>query len=112
MKTRTLAFLLCLAALPALGAPVTLSTWTTQNYSAGAGNWVLQPGNTSVLQTLNGDPTVFLSDQSAVGTSIQGVIRVSTSSDNDFVGFVLGFDSGDFANAAADYLLIDWKQAN
>ena len=112
MKIRSLAFLFSLSAFPVVAATVDLSTWGAQNYSPGAGNWVLQPGNTSVLQTLNGNPTVFLSDQSAIGTAIQGTIRVNTSSDNDFVGFVLGFSAGDFANAAADYLLIDWKQGN
>jgi hypothetical protein len=104
--------LFCFSALPALAGPVDLSTWTAQHYSPGAGNWVLQPGNTSVLQTLNGAPTVFLSNQSALGTDIQGNVRVTTTSDDDFIGFVLGFSAGDFSNAAADYLLIDWKQSS
>jgi hypothetical protein len=107
-----IAALLGLSALPVIAAPVNLNSWTPQNYTAGAGNWVVQPGGTSVLQTLNGNPTVFLSDQSAVGTEIQGKIKVTTTGDDDFVGFVLGFSSGDFSNAAADYLLIDWKQGN
>lgn len=112
MKIRLLTSLFCLSAISAIAGPVDLSTWTTQNYTVGAGNWVVQPGNTTVLQTLNGNPTVFLSDQSALGTEIQGMIKVTTTSDDDFIGFVLGFSSGDFANPAADYLLIDWKQGN
>jgi hypothetical protein len=104
--------LFCLTIAPVLAGPVDLSTWTAQNYTPNAGNWVVQPGNTTVLQTINGNPTVFLSNQSALGTEIQGKIRVTTAGDDDFIGFVLGFSPGDFANAAADYLLIDWKQGN
>lgn len=107
-----LAAALCLPSASLFAAAVDLSTWTPQNYTAGAGNWVVQPGNTTVLQTINGNPTVFLSNQSALGTQIQGNIRVTTTGDDDFIGFVLGFSAGDFANASADYLLIDWKQNN
>jgi hypothetical protein len=63
-----------------------------------------------VFQSINRAPTVFLSDQSAVGTSVKGKIKVETTGDDDFVGFVLGFYSGDFSNPLADYLLVDWKQ--
>ena len=104
--------LFCLVAAPAMAAAVDLSTWTPQNYTAGAGIWAVQSGNTSVLQTRNGNPTVFLSDQSALGTEIQGKIKVTTTSDDDFIGFVLGFSPGDFSSSLADYLLIDWKQGN
>jgi hypothetical protein len=114
MNYKTLSSLLIACAFPAVGhsAAVDLSTWTAQNWSAGAGNWVVQPGGASVLQTINGQPTVFLSGESALGTDIQGKIKVETTSDDDFIGFVLGFESGDFASASADYLLIDWKQGN
>jgi hypothetical protein len=104
--------LLCLPGVSAFAAAVDLSTWSVQNYSPNAGNWVVQPGNTNVLQTFNGSPTVFLSNQSALGTEIQGKIKVTTTSDNDYMGFVLGFGAGGFSNVAADYLLIDWKQGN
>jgi hypothetical protein len=109
---RAIVALLCLSGLSAVAAPVDLSTWTVQDYSPNASNWDVDSGNTSVLQKINGNPTVFLSNQSALGTEIQGKIKVTTFSDDDFIGFVLGFSSGDFSNAAADYLLIDWKQGN
>jgi hypothetical protein len=32
--------------------------------------------------------------------------------DNDFMGFVLGYNDGDVTNASADYILIDWKQGD
>lgn len=104
--------LLCLPGASAYAAAVDLSAWSVQNYTLNAGTWTVQPGNTTVLQSVNGQPTVFLSNQSALGTEIQGKIKVTTTSDDDYVGFVLGFNPGDFSNVAADYLLIDWKQIN
>jgi hypothetical protein len=107
------AIILSILVAPVLhAATVDLSTWTVQNYSSGAGSWNVASGGGSVLQTINGNPTVFLSDQSAVGTSVKGKIKVETSSDDDFIGFVLGFNSGDFSNPLADFLLVDWKQGD
>ena len=34
-------------------------------------------------------------------------ITVATNSDDDFVGFAIGFRPGDSTNASADYLLLD-----
>jgi hypothetical protein len=86
--------------------PVDLTTWTAE----GPGTWVVQPGNDSVLQTINGNPTVFYSPTNAQNTAINGKIQVNTGSDDDFIGFVLGYNPGDLGNAAANYILIDWKQ--
>jgi hypothetical protein len=114
MKTKILtsAAALALSFTSGQSATVDLSTWSVQNFTPGAGNWTVAPGGGSVFQSINGDPTVFLSPNSALGTNIQGKIKVETTGDDDFIGFVLGFDSGDFSNPLADYLLIDWKQAN
>jgi hypothetical protein len=94
----------------AMAAPVDLSTWTVN----GSGNWVLQnaPANDGVLQTQNANPGVFFGPGNAQGLALSGQIRVNTTSDDDFIGFVLGFNAGDLTNAAADYILIDWKKGN
>lgn len=111
---RLLSSLMLASAIPAIGfsAAVDLSSWTVENYTPNAGTWTVAPDGLSVFQSVNGNPTVFLSDQSALGTGIEGRIKVETTGDNDFIGFVLGFSPGDFANPAADYLLIDWKQGD
>lgn len=93
---------------PAQAAPVDLSTWTVE----GTGTWNLQPGNNSVIQTLNGNPTVFYSDFNSFGNQLSGTIRVNTTSDDDFVGFVVGFNPGDLTAGSTDFLLVDWKQLN
>jgi len=58
---------------------------------------------------VNGQPTFFYSDFTAFGTSVTGKIRPG-GGDDDYVGFALGFQPGDSTNAAANYLLVDWKQ--
>jgi hypothetical protein len=106
------ASLLCSAAAD----PIDLSTWTAESYPAVdgflPGEWKLENGNTVVRQNNNGQPTVFYSDFNAMGTVIRGLVRVDTTADDDYFGFVVGFNPGDAdpGNLAADYLLIDWKQ--
>lgn len=99
---------LALATASSFADPVNLSSWTAQ----GSGNWVLAPDNNSVTQTLNNDPTVFFGAGNAQGNQLSGTIRVNANSDDDYIGFVLGFNSGDLSAAATDFLLIDWKQSN
>lgn len=109
-----LAVLLGVVVQPAFADPVDLNLWTAESYPAvagfGAGNWVVAPDGSSVDQTVNGQPTIFYSDFLAHNTSAVGRISVTTTSDDDFIGFVFGFDPGDTSNATADYLLLDWKQ--
>lgn len=93
-------------AATAQAAAVDLSTWTKE----GSGTWVVQPGNDSVIQTQNVDPGVFYSDFQAFGSELRGTIRVNTTSDDDFIGFVLGFNPGDATAGSTDFLLVDWKQ--
>lgn len=104
---------LCSAvAANAASTTVDLSSWTAESYPAvsgfGAGVWTVAPGGGSVTQSVNGQPTFFYSDFTAFGTSITGKIS-SGGGDDDYIGFALGFLPGDSTNAAADYLLIDWK---
>ncbi|MDX2368639.1 MAG: PEP-CTERM sorting domain-containing protein [Colwellia sp.] len=104
-------FILTLASMSysaqATPIPVDLSTWQ----SDGAGNWNLQSGNDSVFQSTNGDPTVFFeSGSNAQGTQISGSIQVTSSSDDDFIGFVLGYQDNELSSASSEFLLIDWKQ--
>ncbi|MEC7299970.1 MAG: VPLPA-CTERM sorting domain-containing protein [Pseudomonadota bacterium] len=100
----------CAALLPvaAAAAPVDLSTWTAN----GNGIWNLAGDNNSVKQTQNNNPTVFINHNNSQGLALSGTIKVETTSDDDFIGFVLGYNNGDLTNGAADYLLIDWKQGN
>jgi Thrombospondin C-terminal region len=91
----------------ASAVPVDLSTWTVD----GGGNWTVAGDNNSVFQSLNSAPTVFQNGVDSQGLSLAGTITVETTSDNDFIGFVLGYTQGDIdGNSDTDYILVDWKQ--
>lgn len=56
---------------------------------------MVQPGNDSVLQTTNGNPTVFFeAGSNTQGTALAGQITPNSNWDDDFIGFVLGYQSG------------------
>lgn len=86
----------------------------------GAGNWAVAPDGLSVFQSLNLTPTVFhngVNSPNNQGRMLSGTIQVTTDIDNDFVGFVLGYQPGELFGLdadgmpmAVDYLVIDWRQ--
>jgi len=114
------AFLAPLIFSNAQAAAVDLSTWTAESYPAvsgfGDGVWTVSDDmdvgdNGKVVQSVNGQPTFFYSDFDTFGSKFTSNIKV-TGSDDDYIGFALGFNPGDATNPAADYLLIDWKRGN
>ena len=79
----------------------------------GDGNWIPSSDKNTVLQTRNGNATVYYGPSNAMGRSIKGTIQVnSIAGDNDFIGFVVGYRPGDIANTTTDFLLVDWKRSN
>jgi len=97
-------------------ADVDLTTWSAESYPAvagfDAGVWTVSGGGVTVNQSVNGQPTLFVSDFDVAGLAIEGTVTVNTTSDDDLIGFALGFMPGDAdpGDATADYLLVDWKQ--
>lgn len=93
----------------AQAGPVDLNTWVDE--PAGAGNWTVGgTGGSFVDQSINGAPTFFRGNLSALNQTLTSKIQVRTNGDDDFIGFAIGFDAGDATSATADYLLLDWKQ--
>ncbi|HEX7184807.1 MAG TPA: Calx-beta domain-containing protein [Thermoanaerobaculia bacterium] len=90
-------------------AGVDLRRWRAESYGTGP-NWAVSADGRTVTQTINSVPTIFYGDFPAFGNRIEGTIRVLTSGDDDFIGFVLGFLPGDTTSANANYLLVDWKK--
>lgn len=84
----------------AFADPIDLSGWTAYP----GGTWTVASDGSSVLQTTNGAPTYFVSGTNYIDTTFEGSFGVETTSDDDFIGFVFGF------NGLEDYLLFDWKQ--
>lgn len=96
-------------------APVDLTGWTENGYKGnnGAGTWTVQTGNDTVRQTTNGQPTVFFEPgANAQGTALSGTINKYGAGDDDFIGFVLGYQDGELNSTNADFWLIDWKQGD
>ncbi|HTU99639.1 MAG TPA: PEP-CTERM sorting domain-containing protein [Luteitalea sp.] len=100
----------CLLATGASAAPLDLSSWTARTLDfpgeQPAGNWVLGAGNTEVTQTVNADPSFFLNNQNFTKFTIQGSWQALTSSDNDYMGFVFGYQN------SSNFYAFDWKQGN
>ena len=90
---------------------IDLGTWTAEHRGEPA-NWLLYDSGRRVQQHYNADPSVFFGPEPGTGVRFRGTARVATGSDDDFIGFVLGFQPGDWTNPAADFLLIDWRQAD
>src|SRR5690606_6053488 len=71
--------------------PIDLNTWEKRGPSAN-GNWTVTPDGSSVFQSINGDPTFFVSPDNQINKTIRGSIRVETTTDDDYIGFVFGFN--------------------
>ncbi len=101
---------LSVVGLGAHAAPINLSTWSalTVDYSGGqpAGNWVLSADNESVTQTVNADPSFYLNNLNQTQYTMQGTWRVNTNSDDDFMGFVFGYQN------SSNFYMFDWKKGS
>jgi len=95
----------CAGSVHAVPTPIDLNTWS-QEGPGGNGNWTVQGGGDSVFQSINGNPTMFVSPNQLFNTNIVGSFGVETGGDNDYIGFVFGFGASD----TDPFLLFDWKQ--
>ncbi len=92
------------------------------NWSAtGAYNsvWTVQAANTELLSGVNLNfPTMFMGPDTLINVKITGTFRVEDFADDDYVGFVFGFQEtsgfawGPAANSSMthEYYLFDWKK--
>jgi len=107
-----LLFILILAA--SANADLNLNTWTENliaDDTAGIGYVINSPTMTT---TKSGGLTraVLFSGTNDRNYMLEGSVKVATSFDDDFLGFAVGYNNNDYSSASADYILIDWKQAN
>lgn len=86
-------------------APLDLSGFTA--YGTGSYNWNVAGDNNSVTQTINGDPTAFVSADSFINSSFEGSF-VTSDTDDDYMGFVFGFGADD----SSPFFLFDWKKGD
>lgn len=114
MKRYFLTVVVAALPFPASAATVDLSGWIENGLRGddGAGIWTVEGANDeSVVQSINSRPTVFFDPTTnAQGKAISSEITVEHRYDDDFIGFVLGYQDGELNSAEADFWLIDWKQ--
>lgn len=109
-KQLAIAGLLSVAASGAHAAPIDLSSWSalTLDFPGGqpAGSWVLEVGNTAVVQVVNADPSFYLNNLNQTSYSIDGSWQVlpGGNGDDDYMGFVFGYQN------SSNFYLFDWKQ--
>lgn len=101
--------LLALDAFSQCGQDIDLNTWIQEGDSAN-GNWMVSTTGDTVTQSINGDPTFYVSPDSFINVVIQGDIRVNTTNDNDWIGFVFGYESPDSSTNDYDFYIFSWKQ--
>lgn len=101
---------LLLGAVPTGGGEVvSLVPWTVKQYELNEqpnANWVKDATNTVVTQTVNADSSFLLSDFNLSDAQMEGTWRVNTGNDDDFIGFVFGYQNSEH------FYLFDWKQAD
>ena len=67
---------------------------------------MLGGGNTFVDQVVNADPSFYLNNLNQTSYSMDGSWEVRTTSDDDYMGFVFGYQN------SSNFYLFDWKQGS
>lgn len=84
---------------------VDLHSWTQAGAST-AGNWSVASSGHSVYQSINGNPTAFMSTEKYSYRTFKGKIKVdSNAGDDDWIGFILGDPNSEF-------YIFDWKKGD
>lgn len=112
----TLLMALAISGTAAAQTSVDLNFWE-QKGLANAGDWTVENGGQTVFQTINGDPTYFVSPGDFFNTTVNGSFlqdqsRIGGFNDNDFIGFVFGWNEPGDNTTDASFYLLNWKQGN
>ena len=86
---------------------INLSPWTGVQYEFNDqpdAVWTAADDGFSVVQSVNADASILLSNFDATDLEIQGSWLPGSSSDDDYIGFVFGYQD------RGHYYLFDWKQ--
>ncbi len=95
--------------------PLLLDTWNDESYRFGIeapGSWLLSDDARSAEQLNRNDASVFYSDFMLANDAVVAELVSVDNSEDDYMGFVLGFDPGETQDPNAEYLVIDWKKVS
>ncbi|MFI4910843.1 MAG: putative Ig domain-containing protein [Sedimentisphaeraceae bacterium JB056] len=89
----------------------TLFNWVEFGNPAN-GNWTVSTDGMSVFQSINGNPTFFISDFELTDSRFEGTFKVETTSDDDYIGFVFAVNDTDDnpATLESPFYLVSWKK--
>lgn len=96
--------------VPVCLTDVDFNTWQQAGAPAN-GNWVVQLAGAQVRQTINGNPTFFLTPVDYINVRLKGRMR-TTDGDDDYIGVVFGHKLPLGNSTVYDTYLFDWKQRN
>lgn len=86
-------------------AVVDFNDWNKVDLANNANSvWEVSNGGATAMQMENAYPSTLLSSEAYLNSRMTGTFSVDTSSDDDFIGFIIGWQS------ETDYYLLDWKQ--
>lgn len=94
--------------LPVCLTDVDFNTWVQAGQLAN-GTWLVENGGARIHQTVNGDPTFFVTPENYINVRMKGKMR-TTDGDDDFMGVVFGFKEPLGSTNNFDTWLFDWKQ--
>ncbi len=89
---------------------VDFNTWT-QEGDPSNGDWNVTGGGSQVQQNINGGPTFFVSPDKFINVVIEGSFE-TPGGDDDWVGFVFGYEKPVGNSDLFKHYRFDWKQAN
>lgn len=89
---------------------VDFNTWNQTGW-ANNGNWVVLGGGDTVHQTVNANPTFFVSPFDLMNVRITGSFR-TTGADDDMLGFVFCYRDPMGQSDTFDTWMFDWKRGN
>ena len=72
--------------------PIFMDEWT-QEGDPSNGDWSVSDNGRAVVQSINGDPTFYVSPGEHHDVTIRGTFRVEHDWDDDFIGFVFGYQA-------------------
>ena len=110
MKKTTVVLILMVLGHTAHGS-VNLNTWLQDRIEGPGGTFTV---NSLTMATFNNGGTsrgIIFSGSNDVSRILHADVKGGTTADDDFFGFVVGYNDEDYAGASANYVLIDWKQA-
>ena len=91
--------------------PVDYSLWTVESFTHPDSTWTVTANTATFTDARFDARAVFYSDFSVLNQRITGQVTLPAT-DDDFWGFVLGYQPGDNNDDGANYYVIDWKQGD